>query len=239
MVIGLLECDHVADRFRHIAGDYRQMFTDLLGRYAPDLQLKFFDVCNGDLPSSVNSCDAYICTGSRHSVYDDIDWVHSLKNFVRRLREAERPFIGICFGHQLLAEALGGRVARAEQGWGVGIHRMDVLHSELWMQPQQASCKLQYMHQDQVKLLPDGSVVLGRSDHCRVAMFRIGDKILGIQGHPEFTAAYIEALLNDRYERIGAGPVEKALAGLGQTTDEQVVTQWMAKFILNGRFQFE
>jgi len=240
MKIGLLECDHVLERFRHIAGDYREMFTTLFNRHAPQISLRPFDVCNGEFPPSLDACDAYLATGSRFSAYDDVEWIHALKNFVRRLYEAKKPFVGVCFGHQIMAEALGGKVSRAEAGWGVGVHGVEIINPEwpeppeLWMRPEQSSCGLQYMHQDQVERLPDDAVALGRSDHCPVAMFRVGDSMLGIQAHPEFPKAYSEALLLDRVERIGAERVKTALASLDQPTDESVVAKWIVEF-LRGR----
>src|SRR5215813_7196623 len=221
MNIGLLECDHVLERFRHIAGDYREMFAALFDRHAPQISLHAFDVCNGEFPPSLDACDAYLTTGSRFSAYDDVDWIHALKNFARRVHEAKRPFVGVCFGHQLIAEALGGRVARA----------VEIIRRELWMRPEQSRCALQYMHQDQVERLPEDGVVIGRSDHCPVAIFRVGDSTLGIQAHPEFPKAYSEALLLDRVERIGEERVKAALASLGQPTDEPVVAKWIVEFL--------
>ncbi|HKQ73854.1 MAG TPA: amidotransferase [Blastocatellia bacterium] len=236
MKIGILECDHVLERYRHIAGDYREMFTAMFNRHAPQITLRAFDACNGEFPSQLDSCDAYLATGSRFSAYDDLDWIDELKNFVRRIHETKQHFVGVCFGHQIMAEALGGKVARAEFGWGVGVHSVEVVRSESWMKPEQSSCGLQYMHQDQVTRMPDDGVVIGRSDHCPVAMFRIGDSMLGIQAHPEFPKAYSEALLADRIERIGADRVNSALASLTQPTDESVIAKWIVEF-LEGRRQ--
>ena len=235
MIIGLLECDHVAERFRHIAGDYREMFAALFSRCAPDLRLEPFNVCNGELPHSIDACDAFLCTGSRYSAYDSADWINSLKRFVRLAYSAEKPFIGICFGHQILAEALGGKVTKAEGGWGVGVHNIDILLHEKCMVPQRAECRLQFMHQDQVVSLPEDCTLLGKSDHCPIAMFRAGQAMIGIQAHPEFVTAYGEALLLDRIERIGENNVKKALGSLSQVTDEDVVTKWIAEiFNLHG-----
>jgi len=231
MKVGLLECDHVAERFRRIAGDYRDMFAALFSRYAPQFSLDCFDVCNGRFPLSLDACDAYLCTGSRYSVYEDVGWIHWLKDFVKQAYRADKPFVGICFGHQLLAEALGGKTERATQGWGVGVHSLNVIRAEEWMQPMQLSCKLHFMHQDQVQQLPEDGVLLGQSDHCPVAMFRVGNTMLGIQGHPEFPAAYSEAFILDRIERIGADSALAARASLSQATDEEVVARWIAEFL--------
>lgn len=229
MKVGLLECDHVMEKYAHIAGDYRQMFEDLFARHAPQLELVNFDVRNGELPVSVDACEAFICTGSRFSAYDPEDWIQGLKGFLRQLRDANKPFVGICFGHQLMAEALGGKVEKAQQGWGIGVHSLNVVKQESWMQPEQASCGVQYSHRDQVTRLPENSVLLGESDHCPVAMFRVGETMLGIQGHPEFPAAYVEALVRGRTELIGADKVNATK--FDAPTDEAIITNWLAKFL--------
>jgi GMP synthase-like glutamine amidotransferase len=233
MRVGLLECDHVAPRFRHIAGDYCDMFAALLAPAAPAATLVPFDVCNGQFPESVNTCDAYLCTGSRESAYERADWIVRLLDFVRDLHAARAPFVGICFGHQVLAEALGGRVERASSGWGVGVHEMDVVRAEPWMQPSRPACRLQYMHQDQVVLLPPGAELLGRTDHCPVAMFGIGERLLGIQAHPEFPTPYSEALISDRVDRIGADRAMHGRASLThQEVDRTLAASWIARFLV-------
>ncbi|MDX2044351.1 MAG: gamma-glutamyl-gamma-aminobutyrate hydrolase family protein [Acidobacteriota bacterium] len=229
MKIGLLECDHVAEPLRHVAGDYRQMFADLFNRHAPQFELVNFDVCNGQFPASVDACEAFVCTGSRFSAYDQDDWIQQLKGFVWQLSEASKPFVGICFGHQMMAQALGGEVKKASQGWGIGVHALNVVKTESWMQPEQTSCGIQYSHRDQVVRLPENSVVLGESDHCPVAMFRVGETMLGIQGHPEFPAAYVEALVRGRTELIGADKIN--VAKFDAPTDESIITAWLAKFL--------
>lgn len=228
MNLGLLQCDHVAERFQHIAGDYPEMFGALFGT---QFNLIPYDVCNGVWPASLEECDGYVCTGSRWSVYDDVPWIHDLKTFVRNAQETGTPFIGICFGHQMMAEALGGKVEKSDYGWGVGIRELEIIKPEAWMQPPQMTLNLHYMHQDQVVRLPANSVLLGRSEHCPVAAFRVGETMLGIQAHPEFTNDYSAALLTDRIERIGADRVAKAHASLVQKTDEAVFVQWVAEFL--------
>ena len=231
MKVGLLGCDDVPERFRPIAGTYRAMFEQLLRPHIPELELSWLDLYRGELPPAPDAFDAYICTGSRCSVYEDRDWIGSLKDFVRRLHDARKPFVGICFGHQMLAEALGGKVERAEKGWGVGVLDMAIVAAEPWMQPPLPRAKLQYMHADQVTQLPEGSVVLAEAAHCPVAMFRVGETMLGIEAHPEFPLAYEKALLEVRREAIGAGRVDAALASLAVPTDSVVVGQWIAGFI--------
>lgn len=232
MNIGLLGCDDVPERLRPLAGTYLQMFERLLKPHLPEARLTWFDVRNGNLPDTAAACDAYICTGSRSSVYEESDWIDHLKAYVRELHETSAPFVGVCFGHQVLAQALGGEVTRAEQGWGVGIQEMHVTRTEAWMQPTQSEVKLQYMHADQVQRVPEESVVLAAAPHCPVAMFRVGRTMLGIEGHPEFSSRYVEALLRERKDRIGRERTEAALASLAKKADDTVIARWMTNFLL-------
>ena len=231
--IGLLECDHVADRHRSIAGDYADMFGALFAAHVPDIELVTFDVVGGDLPAGPDACDGWVCTGSRHSVYDDVGWIGPLSGVVRDVRDAGVPFVGICFGHQLLAHALGGRVLKAPTGWGVGIREVVVDRTEPWMDPPAGKLALHFMHQDQVVAPPPGGVVLGNTDHCPVALLRVGPSMVGLQAHPEFTPAYVDALLAGRVARIGEGEVAAARAGLARPTDEATVARWIGR-VLSG-----
>ena len=235
MHVGLLECDHVEQRFRSIAGGYPEMFSGLLGAHLSELRWSCFDVCHGELPPAPETCEAYVCTGSRFSVYEPLPWIEALKNFLHRLREARIPFVGICFGHQVLAEAFGGKVAPSPAGWVVGVEDFDVLGGQSWMEPPLARCSLQHMHQDQVSVLPAGALLLGRGDHCEVEMFALGTTLLGIEAHPEFPAAYNEALIRDRAERIGRERAQAGLASLARPTDQAVVGRWIAKFLREPR----
>jgi GMP synthase-like glutamine amidotransferase len=230
-VVGVLECDHVDERHRPIAGDTIDMLRTLFGPHAPGLELVPFDVIGGEMPPGPAACDGWVCPGSRYSVYDDLPWIHRLAGFVRDVRDAGAPFVGICFGHQMLAHALGGRVARAASGWGAGTQRVVVDRRRPWMDPPAEKLALHFMHQDQVEELPPGGTVLGRADHCPVALMSVGESMAGIQPHPEFAAAYVDALLVDRVARIGDDEVAAARAGLSQPTDEGTVARWFARVL--------
>jgi GMP synthase-like glutamine amidotransferase len=214
--VGLLECDPV---------HYAKRFAALL----PEVTIVPYDVWNGSLPSSPDECDSWLCGGSRASVYDDEPWIAGLLDFVRLVRDAGRPYVGVCFGHQVLAAALGGRVERAPAGWGAGAHRLSVGDGP--------SLNLLFMHQDQVVALPPGGEVLGRASHCAVAMMRAAPAMVGIQAHPEFDAGLVERLLDDRELRIGAEKTAAARASLTSgPTDEAAAAEWMLE-VLRGRFR--
>ncbi|MCB9451201.1 MAG: type 1 glutamine amidotransferase [Anaerolineaceae bacterium] len=230
MNIGLLQCDHVDESFQYIISDYPEAFQARFERYAPKVRLRVYDVCHGELPQRVDECDGYITTGSRYSVYDDVPWIHNLVDFVRRVDLEQHKLVGICFGHQMIAHALGGSVTKAPNGWGVGVKEVHLNQAYPWMQPETDSYRLLFMHQDQVRKLPPGAELIGSSDHCPVAMFTVGSHLLGVQAHPEFSKSYVEALMDSRIVRIGAEPIAAARQTMPSPTDEEVMTQWIAGF---------
>jgi len=233
MKVGLLECDHVREELLPIAGDYRQMFPALFIKTAPDWQFKFYDICNGHFPGSADECDVYICTGSKNSVYDKEEWILKLKDFVKQIYQSNKVFVGICFGHQMLGEALGGKVEKAPVGWCVGVHTFDLIQQESWMMPVQTKFNLLMMCQDQVVQLPPDAQLLAVTDDCPNAMFRVGNNMLGIQAHPEFSKEYDQALMELRVERIGEGKMKSAVESLKLPTNEWSIASWITKFVAN------
>jgi GMP synthase-like glutamine amidotransferase len=229
--LGVLECDHVSERYLPIAGDYADMFTALVAEADPDAEVVLYDARRGMLPTRPDECDGWLCTGSSASVFDDEPWIDAVAAFVRDVHAARVPFVGICFGHQLIAHALGGRTERAAVGWGAGAIPMQVAVEAPWMTPPLRSATLLYSHQDQVTELPPGGRVLGSAPHCPIAMLAVEDDIIGIQAHPEFGAPYVRALLEDRVDRIGAEDTTVALESLERSTDERVVARWILEFL--------
>jgi GMP synthase-like glutamine amidotransferase len=231
--VGLLMVGHVDPRSRHIAGDYPELFADILGPVGIDLVR--YDLDEGRFPDDPWECEGWICSPSRMSTYDPVDWLADAEELLRRIVAAEAPYVGICFGHQLLAQALGGRVERSEHGWGVGVQRYEVVADRPWMDPLVSEVDLIASHQDQVTVLPDAAELLFRADYCPHGGFAVGERAWTIQVHPEFVPPLADHLLAGRVELIGAERVARARATLGRPLSRQVLARWIARFFEQAR----
>jgi GMP synthase-like glutamine amidotransferase len=199
MKIGILETGEVHPDLKARHGDYPAMFEALLGAADPDLEFLVVRVVAGEMPASPAEADAWLVTGSRHGVYDGLPWIEPLKAFLRASVAAHVPVVGICFGHQLLAEALGGRAAKSDRGWGLGVQDYEVVARPGWMQGLPDRFSVGALHQDQVIELPPGATVLARSPHCAYAALAYGDPeapdAITLQPHPEFGPAFLDELI--------------------------------------------
>lgn len=235
MHIGILQADTVLEKFQPAFGDYPEMFVDLLGN-VDDRRPRFTTIdahvaaAEAGYPAP-RSCDAYVITCSHYSVYDDEPWIAPLANFVGDALDAGRKVVGICFGHQLIAHYFGGRTAAAPVGWGVGVYNTELISHEPWMDPAATEVALVSSHKDQVFELPDGARLIARNDFCPNAGFVIGDQVLTLQGHPEFSKPYAEALLRHRRELVGEATFQEAIASFQKDTHPAVLARWILNFI--------
>lgn len=232
-VVGVLVCDHVAPSLRDVAGgDYGEMYAALLRSAEPTLGVRVYDVVGGRLPASPSECDAWIVTGSRHDAFGDDPWLVALRGFVARLRAERARAVGICFGHQVIAHALGGRVERGP-AWKVGPQALEV-EATPWFPG--GRVHLNAMHRDVVTALPDDAVVIGTGSTAAVPAFLVGDTMLGIQDHPEFDAGYTAALIGERRTLMGDAAADAALAELeARPTDGAQVARAIVAFLLDRR----
>ena len=231
MHIGILQADEVRPEFQKRFGDYPEMFETLLRREsASSLRFSTYRIQQYHYPASLEACDAFLITGSRNSVYEESDWIRRLGEYVVRLHQARKKLVGICFGHQLIAQVLGGKTERANQGWAVGVQNTRVIEPQHWMIPGMGSFNLISSHQDQVLALPERAIVVAGSEFCPIGGFTIDDHILTFQGHPEFTREYSSTLIEMRRELLGESCYRQGLASLSESTHERLVARWILQF---------
>jgi GMP synthase-like glutamine amidotransferase len=225
MQIGILQTGHAPDALIARTGDYADMFRRLLDGHG--FSFRTYSVVDMEFPESVRDCDGWLLTGSRHGAYEDHPFIPPLEAFIREAYAAGVPLVGICFGHQIIAQALGGRVEKHEGGWSVGPTRYRLNGSEI---------RLNAWHQDQVVVKPQGAEVVGSSPFCTNAALVYGDRAYTVQAHPEFDNAFLAELILAR----GRGLVPDRLlaeaeAELADPVDQAAMAGQIAEFFKKPR----
>jgi GMP synthase-like glutamine amidotransferase len=231
MKLGILKTDAVRPQWVPEFGEYPEMFIALLGQLDPGLEFVVYDVEQGEYPAAIDEVDAYLITGSKSSVYDDKPWIGVLMDFVRELDRRHKKLVGICFGHQLVAHALGGKTGKSPKGWGVGLHTHRFSEVPPWHDQGDMDFDILVTHQDQVVKIAHGSRVLAGSEFCENAVCQVGDHILTFQGHPEFVSAYSREIMEFRRELIGEQAYTAGVASLASDPETPRVARWILNFL--------
>jgi GMP synthase-like glutamine amidotransferase len=226
--LGLLETGYPPRALQPQFGDYPGMFRDLLGEDAYAYQT--FKVMEGELPARPDACDAYLVTGSPAGVYDGRPWIAPLLDFLRAAK-GEVALVGICFGHQAMAQAFGGQVVRSAKGRAAGLQEYLVVGRESWMD-EAASIRLAAAHQDQVVELPPTARVVAGSTFAPYGMLAYGDQpAISLQLHPEFETAYAKALVEREGAPYDVAAADAALRSYDQPDDRRRVAGWIRAFL--------
>lgn len=225
MKIGILQTGRTPEEMRDVHGDYDDLFKRLLdGR---GFEFITYPALDGVLPDTVNDAEGWLITGSKFGVYEDHDWIEPLEDFLRRAYTASVPIIGVCFGHQILAQALGGKVEKFTGGWQVGATDYRGSGGQ--------GDRIMAWHQDQVTRRPPDAKLVGSSDFCENAMLAYGNRALTVQPHPEFTSEFLADLLDARRDVLPEHIAEGAAASINDTLTSSDYADKFAAFFRRER----
>jgi len=222
--LGILVCGHSTDKVVEAHGRYNTLFEKLLG---PDhFSYQPFFVVDNEFPASVDDADAWLITGSRHGAYEDLPWIKPLESFIRQIYASGRPMVGICFGHQIMAQAFGGRVVKHDGGWIAGTEQytLDIGNG-------METAILNAWHQDQVVELPVDAKVIGSSDTCVNAALSYRANTVSLQPHPEFESDYVRLLLTERGDVLPKDRRAHAEQSLNRDLTNQQIAKWLRKVL--------
>ena len=218
--VNILLCDTFPGRLPDFIPNYESLFMDLFAVIGEKPSYHIFQTWQGELPSVINRDELYLVPGSLDSAYDDKPWINALLHWIERAYCRGAKMMGVCFGHQAIARALGGEVRPYDGGYGVGIRASRVLDGQMKPYFPDGHMHLLYSHHDQVMSLPADAVLCATSDFCKNESFRIGNQVITFQGHPEFTVAYSRHLLINHSDDVLLSVRQAALQSLTRFTPQ-------------------
>ena len=227
MEIGILRTGAPPGDLEARFGGYGDMFARLLG---PGFRTRVYDVACGETLPGRGDHPAFLVTGSAAGVYEPLPWIAPLLGFLREAK-GRTKLVGICFGHQAMAEALGGRVEKSERGWGIGLHDYEIWEPAAWMgasPPKHIAVPVS--HQDQIVVPPPGAAILGGNPFSPFGMLEWRDaSAISMQFHPEFEPDYARALIEHRRARLP--DPDRAIESLARPDDRGLVAGWIRNFL--------
>lgn len=222
MRLAILMTNTDESAFAHAHPRDGQKFSELLWGVRPDWAFEVFSIKDGIFPRTLNF-DGLLITGSPASVHDEEAWIPKLEGLVREAVEKRLPLFGACFGHQVIAKALGSDIIPNPDGWVLG-------RIETQFMGKTSPVPFYAAHKEQVASLPQDAQLVARTQGCEIAGFAINKHVLTTQYHPEMTGSFIAALLDAFADEIGHHVAKKAAASLTEETDVNALAEWIANF---------
>ena len=220
MQIGLLQCGYFPQPDAHPKVTYSDLYANMLK--GNGFSFRTWSVVDMDFPASAHEADAWLLSGSRHGAYEDIPFIPPLERFIREIYSAQVPMVGICFGHQVVAQALGGKVIKGPKGWNCGRNTYDIEGQEK---------TLIAWHQDEVVSAPPEAKVVGSSAQCDISFIRYQGKAFTMQPHPEFGDDALRIVMDGPSGKLlSKEQMARVRAGLGTPHDNVWMASEIARF---------
>lgn len=232
MKLSIILTGEVPTALRDRFGPYAAMFQRMFDAAESGFDYEVIPAFDGNTLPDPGDLQAVLITGSAAGVYDELAWLAPLRDFIRKAYAVEAPMLGICFGHQIMADALGGEVRRSEKGWGLGRHNYRVVHRPDFMADAAPALSIACSHQDQVIVPPAAAKVILASEFTPNAglLYKSG-RAMSLQPHPEFADDYTMALAELRRGIAPDAVVEAAVASLGNPSDSAAMGRYLTRFL--------
>ena len=225
MRLGVLQAGHAPKNMISNLGDYDELIKNFLKGFG--FQFNVYSVVDMDFPKDPSSADCWIISGSRHGVYDNLPFIEPLEKLITDIYTKNVPLIGICFGHQIIAKAFGGKVEKFKNGWCVGLTKYNLEGKSIY---------LNAWHQDQIVAPPENSKILGSNSFCKYAFLSYGSNIFSVQAHPEFNNEFIRGLIQHRGKGLVPQTLlDKASEKLQEKNSNHLIAEKIGEILLTSR----
>jgi GMP synthase (glutamine-hydrolysing) len=192
-------------------GDFEHWI--MAGMRLPQTRFMIRDVMAGEQLPSCDEVAGVVVTGSAAMVTDKLAWSEYAGQFLRQAADCEVPVLGICYGHQLLAHSLGGKVDYHPKGREIGTTKVQLtaaVKGDLLFADLPSEFPVNVSHRQSIVRLPTGSAILASNPFESHQAVRFAKTVWGVQFHPEFAEDIMRYYLIEREDVLEAEGLDVA-----------------------------